>query len=104
MRPGALDAQELGNVHDREPALETLRKPSTMSGGRRERLASVFLRTRWPSRQAWRSRTAGLLAWLGIVSIWKDTGECYGNNIPVEGPLGWEEPAKNQWIRANRRL
>ena len=61
------------------PPRRTVRKPSPTSGGSLERLARVFLRMRLPSRRASRSRMAGLLAQLGMISTWKDTGEYYGN-------------------------
>ncbi len=34
---------------------------------------------------------AGLLARLGMISMWKDTGECYGNKMPVKEASGREE-------------
>ena len=55
------------------PPLRTVRKPSMTAGGKEERLAMVFLRMRLPSRQAWRSRMAGLPARLGMDSRWQDT-------------------------------
>ena len=70
--PGAFDAQQTGRIPDGAEAGDDV-------GGSLERLARVRLRMRLPSRQVWRSRMAGLLAWLGMDSMWKDTGESYGN-------------------------
>ncbi len=75
--PGAPDTQELGRVLDGQAALEDGAEAVDDLG--REGLARVFLRIRWPSRQASRSRMADLLARLGIISTWKETGEGYGN-------------------------
>ena len=61
--------------------------PSMNSGGRWVRLASVCLRMRWPSRQAFRSRMAGGLLRLGMVSMWWDMGRPYMEiTIHIEAP------------------
>ena len=70
--PGAFDAQQTGRIPDGAEAGDDV-------GGSLERLARVRLRMRLRMRQVWRSRMAGLLAWLGMDSMWKDTGERYGN-------------------------
>ena len=45
-----------------------------------------FLQMRGPSRQASRSRMAGLLARLGMILITKDTGRYCGSKLPDTSP------------------
>ena len=66
------------------PPWRTVRKPSMTSGGSLERLARVFLRMRVPSRQAWRSRMAGILERLGMLSMWKDTTSVMGTKCQLQ--------------------
>ena len=90
--PKAFDAEQVGGILDGTAALEDDTEAIEDLRGKHERLARVFSRMRWPSRRAWRSKTAGWLARMGMISMWKSTGRCHGNTPSDSNPSGSVEP------------
>ena len=78
--PRAFAAEQFGGVPDGVADLEDGTEAINDLRGKRESLASFSLRTRWPSYQSSGSRMTGLLARLGMISMWKDTGRHYGTH------------------------
>ena len=70
MGEGSAERNSFVGMSRPSPPLSRRRIPSTISRGRLERFPRVFLRMRFPSRQALRGRIVGRLLRLGMMSTW----------------------------------